>query len=51
MSQEGLENETYEFQNEFLARFGVQLNKNSVMKSSMGKYYHPKEVLIQQGVV
>lgn len=37
--------------NEFLSKFGIILNNNSVIRSNYYKYYHPKEVLISNGVI
>ena len=32
-------------------QFGINLNNNSVVRSNYYKYYHPKEVLITNGVI
>lgn len=37
--------------NSFLSQYGVELGNNSVIRTNYYKYYHPKEVLISNGVV
>lgn len=37
--------------NDFLSRYQMRLNSNSVISTSFRKYLHPKETLIDDGVV
>lgn len=51
MASEGGDKKSRGNLNEFLAHYGVKLNDNSVIRTNYYKYYHPKEVLISNGVI
>ena len=37
--------------NYLLEQFGISVNNDSVVRTSFYKYFHPKEVLIQSGIL
>ncbi|PRP81243.1 hypothetical protein PROFUN_02077 [Planoprotostelium fungivorum] len=51
LSGEGGDNKTGTNFNYFLEEYGMSVNNDSVIRTSYQKYQHPKEVLIQDGVI
>lgn len=49
--QEGGEERLQNNLNFLLEEFGIMVNGDSVVRTSYHKYYHPKEVLVQNGVL
>lgn len=51
MSQEGGDKKSKSNIDEFIKKYNISLNNNSVIRTSYYKYFHPKEAFINNGVL